>query len=105
MRKLLLISTLILLTSCTASELNSLSFNSTFSTEKVMKLENGMTSDEIVQMFGNPNSVRTAVCGKDHGQAWDCTFWEYGKFGSGYASFTFQKMGGKLLVNSFKVDR
>ena len=105
MKKLLLILSFILLTSCTASELNSLSFNSNFSTEKVMKLKNDMTSDEIVQMFGNPNSVRTAVCGKAHGQAWDCTFWEYGKYGSGYANFVFQKIGGKLIVNSFEVDR
>ena len=91
--------------SCTTAELNSLTFNSRFPTEKVMKLESGMSSDKIVEMFGNPDDVSISMCGKNHGKPWRCTFWEYGEYGSGYASFIFQKIDGKLILNSFDVDR
>ena len=74
-----------------------------FSTENIMKLKTHMSSDEIVKMFGEPEDVRSTICGKT--EKWSCTFWEYGEYGSGRASFTFYKREGKLYLNSYDIDR
>ena len=65
-----------------------------------------MSSDEIIKMFGEPEDVRSAVCGgKNASEKWSCTFWEYGEYGSGRASFTFYKREGKLYLNNYDIDR
>ena len=69
MRKILLISTLILLTSCLST---SNQFRTIFSTENIMKLKTHMSSDEIIEMFGEPEDVRSTTCGKT--KKWSCTF-------------------------------
>jgi hypothetical protein len=76
-----------------------------FSTEKIMKVRNGMSSKEILKMFGTPKSVRQAVCGANFGQSWTCTTWEYGGYPD-KASFTFSGDNPETMVlNSFDVDR
>ena len=62
-----------------------------------------MSSDEIIEMFGEPEDVRSTTCGKT--KKWSCTFWKYGEYGSGRASFTFYKEGGKLYLNDYDIDR
>lgn len=79
---------------------------SSFTTENIMKVHQGMSSDEIVKMFGTPKSVSQSVCGSDTGKAWTCTTWEYGAFPYDQASFTFSGDNAKsLTLNNFKVDR
>ena len=51
----------------------------TFSTENVMKIHQGMSSDEILTLFGKPKNFSVSVCGKSPNQ-WTCTTWEYGEF-------------------------
>lgn len=77
---------------------------STFTNENVMKLHQGMTSDEILAMFGEPKSVSVSVCSKPPTQ-WSCTMWEYGEFPYDRASFTFAGEHDSLRLNNFKVDR
>ena len=36
---------------------------STFSTENIMKIHQGMSSDEILTLFGEPQSISVSVCG------------------------------------------
>lgn len=75
-----------------------------FTTKKIMKVHQGMRSQEILKMFGNPRSVSQAVCGAATGHTWTCTTWEYGD--NGKASFTFRgDRPDSLILNDFKIDR
>ncbi|MBI1302051.1 MAG: hypothetical protein GC137_10440 [Alphaproteobacteria bacterium] len=76
-----------------------------FSSENVMKIQQGMSSDEILEMFGEPKSVSVQTCGTSTPNPWSCTTWEYGQYGYHYASFTFAGNPGALLLNNYKVDR
>jgi hypothetical protein len=76
----------------------------TFTTENIMKLHQGMSSDEVLTLFGEPESVGVAVCGRPPDQ-WTCTTWDYGKFPHDRASFTFNGEHDSLKLNNFKVDR
>ena len=69
-----------------------------------MKVHQGMSSDEILQLFGKPKSIRSAVCGRAPNQ-WTCTTWEYGEFPYDRASFTFSGEQGSYILNNFDVDR
>ena len=76
-----------------------------FTTQNVMNVHQGMGSDEILKMFGTPKNVRQAVCGASTGKSWSCTTWEYGEFPYDRASFTFAEDGGTLILNNFDVQR
>jgi hypothetical protein len=76
-----------------------------FTTENVMKVHQGVGSDEIVKLFGVPKGVRQAVCGAATGNPWTCTTWEYGEFPYDRASFTFASREGSLVLNNFEVHR
>jgi hypothetical protein len=76
----------------------------TFTTKNVMKIHQGMNSDEIINMFGHPKNIDISVCGKFPNQ-WNCTSWEYGDRVYDNAKFVFQNDEGKLVLNSFRVDR
>jgi hypothetical protein len=78
---------------------------SAFSTENIMKIHQGMSSDEIQAMFGNPKSIRSDVCGAATGNPWNCTTWEYGEFPYDRATFTFSGERGSYVLNNFKIDR
>lgn len=95
MRFLLLFLFVGFLTACT-----------TFPTEKVMKVHQGMSSQEILEMFGPPKSVSQSVCGAGIGEPWNCTTWEYEHyFSDDTATFTFSGEPDALVLNSFKFDR
>lgn len=72
--------------------------------EQMMKIHQGMSSDEIVSMFGQPNNVRVDVCGKSP-NTWSCTTWEYYLFPEGDASFRFNGEHGDLRLNNFDIDK
>jgi len=96
---------LIYLTLSSCSTLPSTSYlPSTFSTENIMKIHRGMSSDEILTMFGKPKNLSVRVCGIPPNQ-WTCTTWEYGQFPYDRASFTFNGEHGSLKLNNFNVDR
>ncbi len=75
-----------------------------FTNENLMKVHQGMSSNEILKMFGEPKSVDVAVCGMPPNQ-WTCTTWEYGEFPYDRASFTFSGKHNSLQLNNFSVDR
>ena len=77
---------------------------STFSTEKIMKIHQGMSSDEILTLFGEPKSISASICGRAPNQ-WACTTWEYGEFPYDTASFTFSGEHDSLKLNNFKIVR
>lgn len=69
-----------------------------------MKLHQGMSSDEVLTLFGEPEKISVAVCGKPPDQ-WTCTTWGYGKYPLYRASFTFNGEHDSLKLNNFNVDR
>ena len=87
-----------LLLSACADLANELVYESKFTTANVMKLHPGMSSTEIVKMFGEPDTVRVATCGKPPNE-WDCTTWEY----ADRASLTFAGNHDSLKLNNFNV--
>lgn len=106
MKLIFLMVIAISLVSC--SELSTLSSElpSTFTTENIMKIHQGMNSSEILKIFGTPKSVSQSVCGASTNQPWNCTTWEYGKFPYDRASFTFSgNTPDSLVLNNFKIDR
>lgn len=78
----------------------------TFPIEKVMKVHQGMSSQEILDLFGKPKDVSQSVCGANTGHPWTCTTWKYGDYGYGdRASFTFSGEPGAFILNNFEFDR
>jgi hypothetical protein len=77
---------------------------SKFSTENIMKVHQGMNSNEILALFGEPQKISAAVCGRPPDQ-WTCTTWEYGEFPNKRASFTFSGEHDSLKLNNFEVDK
>lgn len=77
-----------------------------FTTDNIMKVHQGMSSDEILEMFGKPKSIRQDVCGVSTGEPWNCTTWRYGESPYETATFTFSgKTPDSLVLNNFEVDR
>ena len=77
---------------------------STFTTENIMRVHQGMSSDEILALFGKPESISASVCGRPPDQ-WTCTTWKYGEFPYERASFTFSGEHDSLRLNNFEVNR
>ena len=79
---------------------------SSFTTEKIMKVHQGMSSTKILELFGEPNSIRQSVCGSNTGKPWNCTTWEYGSSYQDKASFTFSgDSSDSLILNNFEIER
>jgi len=78
---------------------------SRFTTENIMKVNRGMSSKIILEMFGAPKNVSQAVCRASVGKPWTCTTWEYGELPHAWASFTFSGDSGALILNNFDVHR
>jgi len=74
----------------------------TFTTENIMKVHQGMSSNEILSFFGKPKNISVSVCGTPPNQ-WTCTTWEYGEFPYDRASFTFSGEHDSLKLNNFKI--
>jgi len=61
-----------------------------------MKVHSGMSSNAVLEQFGEPRDISSAVCGREPNQ-WICTTWRYGKFPYGHATFTFSGEHGSPL--------
>ena len=48
-----------------------------FSRENIVKLRVGMTSEEVVQIFGLPLKTEADVCGETTASPWTCITWWY----------------------------
>jgi hypothetical protein len=71
----------------------------------MMKVHPGMSSRDILKMFGTPRNVSQEICGGATKTAWTCTTWNYGSWGEGWASFTFSgDTPDKLILNNFDID-
>lgn len=77
---------------------------SAFTNSNIMKVHQGMGSDEVLVLFGKPQDVRVDVCGTPPNQ-WTCTTWKYEGFFDERASFTFSGSHDALKLNNFSVDR
>lgn len=75
----------------------------TFTSQNIMKIQQGMKSEEILKMFGEPKSIDQGICGKGEGR-WTCTTWKYGEFLEQNASFTFSGDSGSYLLNNFTIN-
>ena len=98
---LLIVATLSL-AACSTNLISALP--SSFTTKNIMKVHQGMSSDEILKLFGEPKSISSAVCGRAPNQ-WTCTTWKYGNSPYDNASFTFSGKHGSYALNNFDVDR
>ena len=76
----------------------------TFTTGNIMQVHQGMSSDEILTMFGEPKDIAVSVCGRSPSQ-WTCTTWEYGDPPYDSARFTFAGKHNSLKLNDFNIDR
>ncbi len=47
------------------------------SSEKQMKLDDGMTMEQVEALLGKPDRVAQMTCGKEF-EAWTCRVWTYG---------------------------
>ena len=92
-------------TAATYTTVHSVNEMSRFTTENIMKVHQGMSSNKILEMFGAPKNVSQSVCGASAGKPWTCTTWEYGEIPYAWASFTFSGDSGSLILNNFDVHR
>jgi hypothetical protein len=84
------IISLLLLSSCYVSK---------FTSDNVMKLKVGMTSSEVVNIFGKPLKTSATTCGSSTSRPWSCIIWYYGNI---TPMFTFQQgEDGVLYLNSW----
>lgn len=70
-----------------------------------MQTHPGMSSDEILKMYGNPKNIRVTTCGSSTGNPWVCTVWEYGDFLYDNAVFYFSGEHGSYILNNFDINR
>jgi len=76
---------------------------SSFNNKNIMEIKGHMSSETILNTFGNPVNVSSTMCGKE--EKWACTTWTYGEYSYGYATFTFYHEDSKLYLNHFEIDR
>jgi hypothetical protein len=85
-----LILSLLLLSSC---------YTSRFTPDNALKLKVGMTSAEVVAIFGKPKKTSAMTCGSSTSRPWSCILWYYGDY---TPYFTFQQgEDGVLYLNSW----
>jgi hypothetical protein len=83
---------LLLLSSCYASK---------FTSDNVMKLKIGMTSSEVINIFGKPLKTSATTCGASTSNPWPCIVWFYGDVTPMFI-FT-QENDGVLYLNSWNM--
>jgi hypothetical protein len=97
MRFLVLITLIIIANGCST-------FSQAVNDKNIMKLKDGMSSDEIIKMFGSPHKVRDTTCGGN--SPWNCIIWQYEDEWSGKeATFYFRKENGKKVLNSYDIEK
>lgn len=53
---------------------------SKFTPDNVLKLKVGMTSTEVIAIFGKPMKTSATTCGSATDNPWSCIIWIYGEF-------------------------
>lgn len=48
-----------------------------FTADKVLGLKVGLTTDQVVSLFGNPDRTQGTTCGTQTPSPWQCLIWEY----------------------------
>ena len=100
MKKLITLSLSLLLTGCVTTS------TTTFTDEQVLSIKEGMTSDEVLALFGAPDDVEVSTCGGRMGiPVWNCTVWRYGDYDTDNAGFYFSTHDGVLHLASYDIDR
>lgn len=103
MKLFIIFSTIIILSGC--ASLKTKHLPDSFTQDNMMKIHQGMSSKEIVNMFGKPKNISQSICGTNTGRSWTCTTWEYGQFPYDRASFTFSgESPDNLILNHFSID-
>ena len=93
------IISLFLLSSCYPTQYASSS--SKFTTDNILKLKVGMSSNEVIAIFGKPIKTSGSTCGGAVGKPWTCITWFYGDY---TPSLTFQQeQDGILYLNSWNM--
>jgi hypothetical protein len=76
-----------------------------FTTENIMQVHAGMSSESVLKLFGPPRDVSFASCGAAVGKPWNCTTWDYKDEASNRASLTFASRDGGLVLNDYHIYR
>jgi len=85
---------------------NNSTLPNTFTTENILKVQSGMSSNEVLKLFGAPKSVRQDICGSASGNPWECVTWKYGDILYDEATFTFsRKSKDVMILNNFDINR
>jgi hypothetical protein len=71
------------------------------SVKKQMKLDEGMTMEQVRALFGDPDSTDQTTCGAKTAAPWPCRVWNF--HGSEFRMFRvwFQKGSAGWMVNSW----
>ena len=48
-----------------------------FTADRVLGLQTGMTTDQVISLFGRPDRTRVMTCGTKTDSPWQCLMWEY----------------------------
>ena len=48
------------------------------SKEQMLKLEEGMTTEQITALLGQPDATESGTCGQATKKPWPCRTWRYG---------------------------
>lgn len=55
-------------------------YSAKFTTDNVLKLKVGMTSTEVISIFGKPMKTSATTCGTATDKPWTCIIWYYGEY-------------------------
>ena len=48
-----------------------------FTSDRVLGLRVGLTTDEVIALFGQPDRTEATTCGSQSGSPWQCLIWEW----------------------------
>lgn len=72
-----------------------------FTSENIIKIKKGMTSFEIIQLFGNPVGTETTLMGAETSKPWQAIEWHYDKSNRYKRVFAFQEINGTLYLQAW----
>lgn len=70
------------------------------SAQQQLKLDEGMTMQEVLDLLGEPDSTESSTCGTATKKPWPCRTWEY-RGGGRFFRVLFQQDGKYWTVNSW----
>lgn len=75
-----------------------------FTFDAVSKLRQGMPLEQVRQMFGEPDTVRSALCGPPNG-GWPCLIFEYNMGDFQHNVFYFNMKGKSPWLNHWSIPK